>query len=219
MAYKGIEVTDGLIDYLLAHSLPRSDAHQDLVRVTWDTMGDRAGMQISPEQGPFLTLLVRLVGVRTAVEVGTFTGLSALCIAEGLADDGRLTCFDISEEFTSVGRRHWERAGVSDRIDLIIGPASDTLAAFSPPEPIDFAFIDADKGGYRTYYERILELTRPGGLIVVDNALWGGAVADPLSERPQVEVIRDFNDAVAADDRVDATLLNVGDGLMLARKR
>lgn len=216
---KGIEMTEPLREYLVAHSLPRSDVHRELVAVTQEAMGDAAGMQIAEEQGPFLTLLARLVGAQLAVEVGTFTGLSAMCIADGLPEDGRLHCFDINDEYVSVGRPFWDRAGVAGRIEVHIGPAAETLAAFEPDRPVDLAFIDADKPGYETYYERLLELTRPGGLIVVDNALWGGSVADPSSDRGQVEVIRDFNDHVAADARVDATLLNVGDGLMLARKR
>src|SRR5690349_20019140 len=165
MAGKGITVTPELIDYLLEHSLPRTEVHRDLVTATEEEMGDRSIMQISQEQGPFLTFLARLIGAQEAIEVGTFTGLSALCIAEGLGDDGHLTCFDISEEYVSVGRPFWERAGVADRIDVVIGPAAETLASFEPPRPVDFAFIDADKPGYATYYELVLERLRPGGLL------------------------------------------------------
>ncbi|UDY37775.1 O-methyltransferase [Dermatobacter hominis] len=218
MAGKGITVTPELIDYLLEHSLPRTDVHRDLVTRTEEAMGDWSIMQISPEQGPFLTFLARLIGAQEAIEVGTFTGLSALCIAEGLGDGGHLTCFDISDEYVSVGRPFWERAGMADRIDVVIGPAAETLAAFTPPRPVDLAFIDADKPGYATYYELVLERLRPGGLVVFDNALYSGAVLDP-SDDENTRAIMSVNDAVAADDRVEAVLLNVGDGLLMARKR
>jgi caffeoyl-CoA O-methyltransferase len=218
MANKGIPPTDELLAYLLERSIPRTEVHRRLVAATEQQLGDTARMQISEEQGPLLTFLARLVGARQAVEVGTFTGLSALCIAEGLADGGRLTCFDLSEEWTSIGRPYWEEAGVADRIELVIGPAAETLVARSFDPPVDFAFVDADKGGYLTYVDLLLERMRPGGLIVVDNALYGGQVLDPTAEGNPAE-IRRFNDRVAADDRVDATLVNVGDGLMLLRKR
>jgi caffeoyl-CoA O-methyltransferase len=218
MAGKGIAVTPELIDYLLEHSLPRTDVHRDLVVATQEAMGDWAIMQISPEQGPFLTFLARLIGAQEAIEVGTFTGLSALCIAEGLGDDGHLACFDISDEYVAVGRPYWERAGVADRIDVTIGPAAETLAAYTPPRPVDLAFIDADKPGYATYYELVLERLRPGGVVVFDNALYSGAVLDPTDDE-NTRAIMAVNDAVAADDRVEAVLLNVGDGLLMARKR
>ncbi len=218
MAGKGITVTDELVEYLLAHSIPRSDVHRELVTRTKEAIGEWSIMQISPEQGPLLTFLARLVGAREAVEVGTFTGLSALCIAEGLSDDGHLTCFDISEEYVSVGRPFWDRAGVADRIDVVIGPAAETLAAFTPSRPVDLAFIDADKPSYRTYYELLLARMGPGGLIVFDNSLYSGAVLDP-SEDENTQAIVAVNDLVAADDRVDAVLINVGDGLLMARKR
>ena len=218
MANKGIQLTDELLTYVLDHSIPRTGVHRRLVTATEEQLGDTSRMQISEEQGPLLTFLARLVGARQAVEVGTFTGLSALCIAEGLAEGGHLTCFDLSEEWTSIGVPYWEEAGVAERIELVIGPAAQTLAARSFDPPVDFAFVDADKGGYLTYIDLVLERMRPGGLIVVDNALYGGAVLDPAAEGNPAE-IRRFNDAVAVDDRVDATLVNVGDGLMLLRKR
>lgn len=218
MAGKGITVTDELIDYLLAHSLPRTDVHRDLVTATREAMGDWSIMQISPEQGPLLTFLARLIGAREAVEVGTFTGLSALCIAEGLGDGGHLTCFDVSDEYVDVGRPFWERAGVAERIDVVIGPARDTLAAFTPPRPLDLAFIDADKPSYGAYFELVLERMAPGGLVVFDNALYSGAVLDP-SDDENTRAIMAVNDRVASDDRVDAVLVNVGDGLLMARRR
>ncbi|HLU42215.1 MAG TPA: O-methyltransferase [Microthrixaceae bacterium] len=218
MANKGIQPTDELIEYVLAHSIPRTEVHRRLVEETERRLGDRARMQISVEQGPLLTFLVRLVGARRAVEIGTFTGLSALCIAEGLPPDGQLTCFDVSEEWTSIGVPYWEEAGVADRIERVIGPAAETLEAHPFDGPVDFAFIDADKAGYLTYVDLLLERMRPGGLIVADNALFGGAVLDPDAEGNPAE-IRRFNDHMAADERVDAVLVNVGDGLMLLRVR
>lgn len=218
MANKGIPITDALQDYLLEHSIPRSDVHHRLVQVTAESLGDTSVMQISAEQGPFLTFLVRLIGARRAVEVGTFTGLSALCIAEGLPTDGLLSCFDISEEWTSVGRPFWDEAGVGERIEVSIGPAAETLAAHHFDTPVDFAFIDAEKGGYWTYYELILEQLRPGGLIVADNTLYGGLVTDPSTENGNAQSIREFNDLVAGDARVECSLINVGDGLLLIRK-
>jgi caffeoyl-CoA O-methyltransferase len=219
MTEKGIAFSDGLRDYLLAHSIPRSPVHDDLVAATREAMGDLSIMQIAQEQGPFMTFLTRLVGARRAVEVGTFTGLSALCIAEGLTDGGRVDCFDISDEYVSVGRPFWERAGVADRIEVHIGPAVDTLAGFRPDEPVDLAFLDADKVNYANYYELLLPMLRPGGLVVFDNSLYFGAVYDQAADDENVRAIRAVNDLVAADDRVDAVLLNVGDGLLLALKR
>ena len=218
MGGKGIEVTEELRKYLLDHSLPRTDVHRRLVEVTRESLGDTAIMQIAEEQGPLLTFLVRLTGARNAVEVGTFTGLSALCIAEGLPADGRLTCFDISDEWTSVGVPYWQEAGVAERIELVIGPAAETLAARTFDEPLDFAFIDADKAGYPTYVDLVLERMRPGGLIVTDNALFSGAVLDPDADG-SVREMQQFNDAIVDDDRVECVMVNVGDGLALLRKR
>ncbi len=215
---KGVAVTPELREYLLAHSVPGSPARDALVVATREAMGDWAIMQIAEEQGPFLTWLARLLGARRAVEVGTFTGLSAMCIAEGLADDGRLTCFDVNDEYVSVGRPYWEQAGVAGRIDVVIGPAAETLAAFSTDEPLDLAFLDADKGGYLTYYELLVPLLRPGGVVVFDNSLYFGQVVRDSSD-PDVLAIQAVNARVAADPRVDTVLLNVGDGLLMARKR
>jgi caffeoyl-CoA O-methyltransferase len=175
-------------------------------------------MQIAPEQGVFMELLVRLCGARRAVEVGTFTGYSALCIARGLPDDGTLLACDVSDEWTSIGRRYWERAGVAKKIELRIGPAVETLRAL-PQEPrFDLAFIDADKPSYPAYYEEILRRLRPNGLILVDNVLWMGRVVDPSADDENTRAIRAFNDLVAADRRVDCVVLAVSDGLTLLRK-
>jgi caffeoyl-CoA O-methyltransferase len=204
--------------YLLAHITPPDEAQRALIDET-EQLGDISIMQIAPEQGAFMTLLARLVGARRAVEVGTFTGYSAIAIARGLADGGRLLCCDVSEEWTAIARRAWERAGVADRIDLRIAPAIETLRALPAGEPIDLAFIDADKPSYPDYYEELLARLRPNGVILVDNTLWSGAVADPSVTDDSTNAIRAFNDMVAADDRVESTILTLGDGLTLIRKR
>src|SRR5687767_12829719 len=170
---KSFLVTPELDAYLRAHSEPLDRVQQSLIERT-AALGGVSGMQISPEQGALLTALTRLGAVRTAVEVGTFTGYSALCIARGLAPGGSLLCCDVSEEWTAIAREHWAQAGVDDRIDLVIAPAADTLRALPADPPIDFAFIDADKPGYRTYYDEIVDRLRPGGLVLLDNVLWSG---------------------------------------------
>ncbi len=176
-------------------------------------------MQISPEQGTFMTIFTRLIGARQAVEVGTFTGYSALSIARGLPDDGHLLCCDVSEEWTSIGRRAWAAAGVDDKIELRIAPAADTLRALPDEEYIDLAFIDADKPSYPVYYEELLKRLRPNGAILVDNTLWNGQITDAASDDEGTVAMRAFNDAVAADERVDTAQLTIGDGLTLLRKR
>lgn len=220
MAGKAIPVTDELTQYLVAHSNPpRSDVHERLIAHTAQVMGDRATMQVSPEQGPWLTFMVGLIGATQAVEVGTFTGYSALCTAEGLGVQGRLRCFDVNAEWVDIGRPYWAEAGVADRIEVTIGPAATGLDGLPAAEEIDFAFIDADKTGYARYYEQLLPRMRPGGLIVADNTLWSARVLDEDDHDDDTVAIRAYNDMVTADDRVDALLVNVGDGLMLARKR
>jgi predicted O-methyltransferase YrrM len=182
----------------------------------------RARMQIGPDQAALLALLVRLVGARRALEVGTFTGYSALAVASALPDGGKLIACDVSEEWTAIARRYWEEAGVAGRIELRLGPAVRTLADLltaGGAGSFDFAFIDADKPSYDAYYEACLQLVRPGGLIVADNVLWSGAVADPAVTDPETEAIRALNRKVQGDARVDACLLTVGDGVLLARRR
>jgi caffeoyl-CoA O-methyltransferase len=219
MAGKAISMTDELAAYLVAHSdPPRTDVHDRLIAHTAEVMGDLSTMQVSPEQGPWLTFMARLVGAKQAVEVGTFTGYSALCTAEGLGEGGRLRCFDVSAEWVDIGRPYWREAGVADRIEVTIGPAAENLATLPATEEIDFAFIDADKTGYAGYYEQLLPRMRRGGLIVADNTLWSGRVLDDVTDDEDTLAIRSYNDMVTADDRVDALLVNVGDGLMLARK-
>ncbi|MBB6351554.1 O-methyltransferase [Nonomuraea muscovyensis] len=201
--------------YLLDHCTPPDRLLEELAAETLAATGDSAGMQISPDQGRFLTMITQLVAPDVAVEVGTFTGYSSICIARGLSG-GRLHCFDVSEEWTSIARRHWERAGLTDRVTLTLGPAADTLAAFD--QPVDLAFLDADKQGYPVYYELLVERLRPGGLLMVDNTLWSGRVTDPADETPTTVSIREFNDLVAADPRVTTVLLPLADGLTMIRK-
>ena len=204
--------------YMVEHGEPLDDVQRRLIEET-AALGPISMMQIAPEQGAFMQLLTRVSGARRAVEVGTFTGYSALCIARGLPDGGRLLCLDTSEEWTAIARRYWEEAGLSDRIELRLGPAADALRAL-PEEPLfDLGFIDADKSGYSIYYEEILKRMSPGGLILCDNVLWFGSVADPENDEPSTRDIRAFNDRVAADPRVERVMLAVGDGLTIARKR
>ena len=215
---KTVAVTPAIHEYLVAHGTPPDAVQRSLIRET-QALGAVAGMQIAPEQGAFMTLLTRLVDARFAVEVGTFTGYSSLCIARGLAPGGRLLCLDISAEWTAIGVRHWAEADLDDRIELRIGPAADALRELPADPPIDIAFVDADKGGYRTYYDEIVERLRPGGIVLLDNVLWGGAVVDPGNTESDTESIRAVNDHVASDDRVEAVMLPIADGLTIARKR
>ncbi|MDG4793340.1 O-methyltransferase [Micromonospora sp. WMMD1082] len=214
MTLKSIPLTDDLHTYLVAHGAPPDEIVRDLARETLALLPEHASMQVAPEQAAFLTFLTRLLGARHAVEVGTFTGLSSLAIARGLAEGGRLTCFDISEEYTSIARRYWARAGVDDRIDLRIGPAGDTLRELPNERYLDLAFIDADKTGYPVYWAELVPRMRPGGVIAVDNVLRNGRVVAPQSADDRA--IAAFNDDVLADVRVDAVMLPIADGLTLA---
>jgi O-methyltransferase len=178
-------------------------------------------MQIGADQGAFLALLIRLIGARRAIEIGTFTGYSALAVALALPADGKLVCCDINDEWTSIGRRYWAEAGVADRIDLRLAPAADTLRDLSRefgPGSFDFAFIDADKSGYDAYFEACLKLLRPGGLMAFDNTLWSGAVADPAKNDPDTNALRALNLKVRDDPRVTSCLVSMGDGVLLALK-
>jgi len=207
-----------LHEYLVVHGTPPDAVLRELQEET-SAIGPIARMQVAPEQGAFLTVLVRLLGVRRAIEVGTFTGYSAICLARGLPDDGELLCCDVSEEWTAVARRHWEKAGVADRIELRLAPAAETLRGLTDDGTWDLVFIDADKGGYATYYEEALRLLRLGGAILVDNVLWSGRVVDPEVHDDQTEAIRSFNAMVAADERVDRAMIPLSDGLTILRKR
>ncbi len=220
MSAKTIPVTDTIWQYLLDATV-REPAVLSKLRDETSRM-PRGGMQISPEQGQFMALLVELIGARRAIEVGVFTGYSSLCVACALPADGQLVACDVSEEFTNVARRYWREAGVEAKIDLRLGPALATLNALIAQGgrgTYDFAFIDADKSNYDGYYERCLELVRSGGLIAVDNTLWSGAVADPSKQDPDTRAIRELNAKITDDPRVTSSLVPIGDGLLLARKR
>jgi caffeoyl-CoA O-methyltransferase len=215
---KSFFLTKPVHDYLLAHAPPLDDVQRDLIAET-EALGGISMMQIAPEQGAFMAVLTRLIGARHAIEVGTFTGYSSLTIARALPDDGTLLCCDVNEEWTAIARKYWERAGVDGKIELRLAPAVDTLRALPAEERYDLAFIDADKGNYAHYYEEVLARLRRNGVILVDNTLWGGAVADANATDDNTKAIRAFNDMVAADDRVESVILTEGDGLTLIRKR
>jgi predicted O-methyltransferase YrrM len=220
MSRRSIQLTDSLHEYLLSVSLREADI---LLRLREETARDRrAGMQISPEQGQFMALLVRLMDARRCLEVGVFTGYSSLAVALALPDDGRIVACDVSERWTTTARRYWTEAGVAHKVDLRLAPAMETLDALlaaGEAGRFDFAFVDADKENYAGYYERALALLRPGGLLVADNTLWSGRVADPEDADATTVALRHFNELLHHDERVDLSLLPVGDGLTLARKR
>jgi caffeoyl-CoA O-methyltransferase len=219
MSRRTIDLDDTLYQYLLDHSLREHPEQTALREVT--VRHPRGGMQSSPEQGQFMQLLVKLIGARRTIEVGTFTGYSALTVALALPADGRILACDISDEYTSVGKPYWQRAGVADRIELVIAPAVTTLdarIAAGEAGGYDFAFIDADKEGYDAYYERCLQLVRQGGLIAFDNTLWGGDVARPAKDE-DTRALQALNDKLHRDERIDVAMLPIGDGLTLARKR
>lgn len=220
MSNRTISLTDSLHEYLLRVSLREPEVLRDL-RAETARLAQRS-MQIAPEQGQFMALLARLVGARRCLEVGVFTGYSSLAVALALPDDGRIVACDVSEEWTSIARRYWQRAGVADRIDLRLAPALqtlDSLLAGGEAGQYDLAFIDADKSGYGDYYERVLQLLRPGGLVVIDNTLWSGRVADPGVTDADTVALRQLNQRLLGDERVDLSLVPIGDGLTLARKR
>jgi predicted O-methyltransferase YrrM len=220
MANRTLTLDDRLYDYLLRHSLREPEA---LARLRAETAAHpRVNMQIGPEQGQFMQMLVRLTNTRRAIEIGVFTGYSSLAVALAMPDDGYLLACDVSEEYTAIARRHWRGAGVAHRIELVLAPARETLdtrLAAGEAGSYDFAFIDADKTGYLAYYERLMRLVRPGGLIVVDNTLWSGDVANPANRDPDTVALREFNDRLLADPRIDLSLLPLGDGLTPARRR
>ncbi len=220
MANRTIALSDGLYDYLLDVSLREPDVLRRLRDETAKI--PVAAMQIAPEQGQFMALLVELMEARTAIEVGTFTGYSSLSVALALPPGGRLVTCDVNAEWTAVARRYWAEAGVADRIDLRLGPALETLDALiadGEEGTFDFAFIDADKKSYEAYYERILTLLRPGGLVGVDNVLWNGRVIDATRQDEATRAIRALNEKIHADPRVSLSLVPIGDGLTLARKK
>jgi caffeoyl-CoA O-methyltransferase len=220
MTPRSFLLTPQLSDYVRARSEAPDDVAADLIAET-AAMGARgeapATMQIAPEQGAFMQLLTRALGVRRAIEIGTFTGFSALCIARGLPEDGSLLCLDRSEEWTAVARRYWERAGLTDRIDLQVGDALPALRALNAVETFDLAFIDADKTGYAAYVEELYDRMTPNGVVLLDNTLWEGRVLDPQSEDDRA--LAALNDALAADPRWETVLLPLADGLTVLRKR
>jgi caffeoyl-CoA O-methyltransferase len=220
MSRRSIVLTDALYEYLLSVSLREPEL---LARLRQETARqEMARMQISPEQGQFMFLLLRLIGARRCLEIGVFTGYSSLVTALALPEDGRIVACDVSEEWTAVARRYWREAGVEPKIDLRIAPALETLDRLMEAGEagrFDFAFLDADKESYLSYYERMLKLLRPGGLLAVDNVLWSGRVADPEVSDPDTTALRHFNEVLHRDERIDLSLVPIGDGLTLARKR
>jgi caffeoyl-CoA O-methyltransferase len=215
---KYTKVDDALHEYLYAHRTPDDAILNELREETRRAIGERSVMQIAGEEGTFLGLLVAAIGARRVVEIGTFTGYSALCMARALPPGGTLLCCDVSAEYTAIGRRYWEKAGVASKIELVHGPALATLKGLPPDRGFDFAFIDADKENYCNYYEEILRRLRPGGLIAIDNVLWSGRVLDAKDQSVDTKGIRAINERVANDARVQSVMIGLSDGLTLARK-
>jgi caffeoyl-CoA O-methyltransferase len=214
-------LSDVLHAYIVEHGA-RQDEVLRRVQAETEAMGDVAAMQVAPDQGAFITLLCRLLGAHEAIELGTFTGYSAICIARGLAPGGRLVACELSEEYAEIAARNLEAAGVADRVEIRIGPAAETLRALPEREVFDFAFIDADKVGYPDYYELVVARLRPGGLVMVDNVLAGGGVIDGSRDdfgAESLAAIKEVNERIVDDDRVDVAMLGVADGVTLARKR
>ncbi len=219
MSAKYITLNDALYDYVVRHRSRVDDPLLDALRAETEALGDAARMLISREQGDFLTILTKLLNVRSAIEVGTFTGYSSICIARGLATGGRLTCFDINAEWTAIARRYWEKDGLAHRVELRLGDAREELTKWEPSEQLDFVFIDADKPGYDTYFEMLLPKMKPNGLFIFDNMVWGGRVIEEPLTDPDVVAIDLLNRKLASDPRVESVLLPFADGLHLARKR
>ena len=215
---KFIPLTPKLYEYAVAHGHNGDPVRAELAAET-TKLGPISGMQIAAEQGTFMGILAAAIGARSAVEVGTFTGYSALCVARALPTDGKLLCCDVNEEWTSLGRRYWERAGVANKITLKLAPAAETLKALPASHIFDFAFIDADKTNYATYYEEILKRMRPSGLILLDNVLWSGRIMDESVQDTDTQALRKLNDFIAKDTRVEAVMLAVADGLTIVRKK
>jgi caffeoyl-CoA O-methyltransferase len=219
MALRSEQISLHLNAYLAAHTSPPDAVLRELATETAELFPTEVSLQIPPEQGTFMTMITQLTGARTAIEIGTFTGYSSICITRGLAPGGRLLCCDISEEWTSVARKYWEKAGLADRIELRLAPALQTLRSLPDEELFDLAFIDADKEGYLGYWREVVPRVRSGGLIMVDNTFSHGRVIDAGNDSPLVIAVRDLNDHAAADDRVEVAMVPLGDGLTLARKR
>ena len=218
MPDKYVTLTPELYAYVVEHGAREDDILRRL-RAETEELGDIAIMQISPEQGAFMTLLAKAMGAGRALELGTFTGYSTICVARGLGEGGQLVTCDLNGDWAQIARRYFDEAGVADRIDLRLGPALETLRALPDDEPFDLAFIDADKREYPDYYEECLRLLRPGGLIMLDNVLRGGEVLDDADEDPRTVATREVNERAIADERVDVAMLGVSDGITLALKR
>ena len=210
-------IDPAIADYALDHSSGPDDVQVELQQITAERTGQAAGMQIGDDQAVLLEILARTTGARRVVEIGTFTGYSSLALARGIGPDGKLLCLDVSEEWTAIARAAWEKAGVADRIELRIGPALDTLRDL-PPVLFDLAFVDADKVNYSAYYDELVPRIRPGGLLLVDNTLWGGAVLDDKDDSDDTVAIRAVNDRIASDPRVRVVVLPIGDGLTVAQR-
>jgi caffeoyl-CoA O-methyltransferase len=216
---RNFTISDDVRDYSVEHGTWRPDDVIKGLHADTEALGDPAGMQIGDDQGQLLTMLARLTNARRAVEVGTFTGYSSLCIARGLAEGGSLLCCDVSTEWTAIAAQAWLRAGVRDRIELRIAPAIDTLRSLPTEADIDLAFIDADKPNYAAYWDELVPRVRSGGLVLADNVLWSGHICDQGATDRNTLALRAFNDKVAADDRVEVVVLTAFDGLTIARKR
>jgi caffeoyl-CoA O-methyltransferase len=211
-------VSRQILDYVISHSTPPDAVLDELRKETARRFPDWTVLQIGPEQGAFMTLLSQLIAPRRAVEVGTFTGYSSICLARGLAPGGSLLCCDVNADWTSLAREYWQKAGLADRIELRLGPGADTLRSLPADASLDLAFIDADKTGYAVYWDEIVPRTRAGGIILVDNTFLHGRIFDHDPD-PDARAIRDFNEHALADDRVELAMLSVGDGLIVARKK
>ncbi len=216
---KYLPLDDELYEFMRRQRSGAGDPILSDLREETAALGDDARMQISEEQGDFLGILARLMGARNALEVGTFTGYSALCVARALPEDGKLLCLDVDDDWTAIAKKHWERAGVADRIELRIGPAIETLDQLASDLTFDFAFIDADKSEYDAYYERILPRIRQNGVILFDNMFWGGMVLEGLSDHQDAQALRELNAKLASDERIECVLLPIADGIQMCRKR
>jgi len=209
---------DDLLDYIMLHSAPADQIQEALIEETVE-LGWVARMQISVDQGNFLTMLVKAIRPKFAVEIGTFTGFSSISIARGLPENGSLLCCDVSEKWTAIARTYWKKAGLNEKIDLVLAPAMETLDSLPEDTEIDFAFIDADKGNYKNYFEAVLSRLSDHGMIVVDNVLWSGRVIDERANDEDTHAIKDFNSHIRNDDRVTCTMLSIGDGVSLIQKK
>jgi caffeoyl-CoA O-methyltransferase len=216
MTRRSEQISLHLNAYLTAHSTPPDPVLRELATETAERYPNEVGLQVAPELGTLLTLLTRLARARTAIEVGTFTGYSSICLARGLADGGTLLCCDVSQEWTSVARKYWEKAGLADRIEFRLGSALDTIRALPEQEQFDVAFIDADKVSYPSYWSELVPRVRPGGVLMADNTFSHGRVLDAGNDNPSVIAVRAMNDLAAADDRVELVMLPIGDGLTVA---